>query len=108
MAFQYPLAEPLFIILERQIPVSGLLFYGFRTAELALRVDELFRAEGGAAVFALVAVGPLMPALGAGPDNIAVSEEGPCFGIVELFALPGDEFALVVQFEEKIRGEFFV
>ena len=65
MAVQYPLSQPLLVVLQGQIPVGSLFLDGLRAAQLALRVDKLLRAEGAAALLALVAVGIGVAALGA-------------------------------------------
>ena len=104
MAFEYPLPEPLLVILERQIPVGGLLLYRVSSAEFALRVDEFVRAEGAAALLALVAIGSFGAALRAGADDVAVSQESLGLRVIVLLALTGDELALIVEFLEKLRS----
>ena len=73
-----------------------------------MRVDQLFRAVGTAALLALVPVGVRIAALGAGPLDIAVRKEGPGLDIVVLLAFPGDEFPFIVEFPEELGGVFVV
>src|SRR5574344_149593 len=87
MAFENPFSQPFLIVLERQIPVPGLLLYWLGAAELALRVDQLVRAEGAAALLALVAVCSFVPAFRTGADYVAVCQECLGFGIIVLLAL---------------------
>ena len=104
VALQYPLAKPGLIVLQGEIPVGGLLLYGFRSAQLGMRIDEFLGAEGGAAFLALVPVGILVAALGAGANNVSVGEEGLGFGVIVLLALLGYELALVVELAEELGG----
>ena len=104
VALQDPLAQPLLIVLQREIPVGGLLLDGRGAAQLAVRVDELLGAEGAAALLALVAVGAFVAALGAGAHDVAVGEEGLGLGVVVLLALLGDELAVVIELAEEAGG----
>ncbi len=69
-----------------------------------MRIDELFRAERGAAFLALVTVCAFIAALGAGSHDVAVGQEHFGFRIVELLALLLDEFAFIVELAEKFGG----
>ena len=59
-------------------------------------------------MLALVTVSSFVAALGAGSHYVAVGEEGLCFGVVELLAFAGDEFALVVELAEKLGCVLFM
>ena len=104
MAFQYPLLQPRFILVERQIPVFSLPLDRLAAAQGGLGVYKLVRAEGTAAFFALVTVCPLRPAFRAGPDYIAVCKEGIRLGVIILLALLLDEFPFIIKLPEKLRG----
>ena len=108
MAFEYPLPEPLLIILQRQIPVGGFLLDGLCAAEFGLGVDEFLRAEGASALLALVTIGPFRSALRAGAHDVTVSKEGFGFRVVVLLAFPGYEFAFIVELAEELRGVLFM
>src|SRR5699024_458938 len=56
-------------------PVLGFAHYWHSAAQGTFRVDEVCGVEGGAAALALVAVGILVAALGAGAYNVAVGQE---------------------------------
>ena len=105
---QYPAVQPLFVIVQRQIPVAGLLLYRGGSGELGMRVDEFFGTQGAAAVLALVAVCTFVAAAGAFAGDVAVGKEGLCLGIVVLLALLGDELALFPEFAEEIRRSLCV
>ena len=77
-------------------------------AELGVGIDEFLGAEGGAALLALVTVGILIAALGAGAHYIAVREEGLGLGVVVLLALLSYELALVVELAEEFGCILFV
>ena len=103
VAVEYPAVQPLFVIVQRQIPVAGLLLYRGGSGELGMRVDEFFGAQGAAAVLALVAVGAFVAAAGAFARDVAVGKEGLGLGVVVLLALLGDELALFPELAEEIR-----
>ena len=67
-------------------------------------VDQLVGAEGAAAFLALVSVGPLIAALGAGSHNIAVSQKLLCLLVVVLLTLLFDELAVLIELTEELRG----
>ena len=103
VAFQYPFTEPGLIVLQGKIPVGGLFLYRLCAAQFGMWVDELFRAEGGSAFLALVAVGILVAAFGTGAHYVTVGEEGLRLRIVVLFAFLRDELALIVKLAEELR-----
>ena len=49
-----PLAEPGLILVQRQVPVFGTALHGRLAAQGGMRIDQLVRAEGAAALLALV------------------------------------------------------
>ena len=108
VAVQDPLAQPLLIVLQREVPVGRFLLDRLGAAELALGIDQLLGAEGAAALLALVAVSALVAALGAGAHDVAVREELLGLGVVVLLALLGDELALLVELAEEAGGVLFV
>ena len=104
MPFEDPFLEPRLVLVQRKIPVPGLLLDRSASAQGGMRVQELVRAECAAAFLALVAVCALVAAFRAGPDDVAVGKEGICLCIKILLALLLDEFAFVIQPAEEIRG----
>ena len=84
VVLQNPHAQPFLILIQREIPVGSLFLHRLRSAELGLRIDEFFRAEGAAAFLALVAIGSLSSAFRAGSDYVPVSEESLCLRVVVL------------------------
>ena len=108
VALEDPFAEPGLIVLEREVPVGGLLLDGLGAAELALGVDQLLGAERAAAFLALVAVGAFIAALGAGAHDVAVRQELLRLGVVVLLALLRDELARVVEPAEELGGRLGV
>ena len=108
MAIEYPLAQPLLIVLQRQIPVGGFFLDRLGAAQLRLWIDKLFRAESAAALLALVAVGVGVSALGASTDNIAVGEESLSLRIIVLLGSFGDKLSRIVEPFEKLGCCLFV
>ena len=96
MSFKNPLRKPLFILIQRQIPMLGLLLHKLAAAESRLRIDQFIRAEGSAALLALVAVCSLRTAARAGTCNISVSKEGLGLLVIILLAHLLDELALII------------
>ena len=108
VAIEYPLAQPLLIVLQRQIPVGGFFLDRLGAAQLRLWIDKLFRAESAAALLALVAVGVGVSALGASTDNIAVGEESLSLRIIVLLGSFGDKLSRIVEPFEKLGCCLFV
>ena len=104
MAFKNPFAKPLLVILQRQIPVGGFLLDRLRTAELALRIDELVRTESTSTLFALITISPLGPTFRARTDYISVRQESLGLRVIILLALPSDKLPFVVKFLEEVRS----
>ena len=100
VAVENPLSEPGFVLVERKEPVLGVLEDGFGAAEGGLGVDEVGGVEAGAAGFALVAIGVLVAAAGAGAGDVAVGQELASLLVVVLLRHFLDEFALVVELLE--------
>ena len=86
----------------------GLHLLGRRAGKGALGVNQLFRAKRRTALFALVAIGIGVAALGAGAGNVAVGQEHLGFLVVVLLRFLGDELVVVVQLAEELRGILFV
>ena len=104
MAFEYPLAEPGLILIEREIPVARLPQHGFATAEGTLGVDKVGGIEGGATGFALVSVGTLVAAVGASASDVAVGKELVRLFIIILLGGLLDEFAFRIELLEIFGG----
>ena len=101
--FEDPFAQETLVLVQRQIPVLGGAFHGYGTRYGAVRVDQFVRRKGRSAFFALVAVGAVVAAAGAGAHDIAVGEERLGFLVVVLLRGPLDEFAFVVELAEELR-----
>ena len=108
VTLQYPFTQPLLIVLQGKVPVGGLLLYGSGSAELALGVQQLLRAQGAAAFLTLVAVGPFGPALGACADYVTVGKEGPGLRVVVLLGLADNELAFIVELAEEVRSRLLM
>ena len=90
------------MLVERKVPVLRLAHHGLAAADGALRVDELGRRKGGAALLALVAVSALGMAVLALAGDVAVGKEGLRLLVVILHAGLLDEFAFIVKRTEKV------
>ena len=105
MAFQQPLAQPRFVILQRQIPMLGGFLNRGRLREGTAWVNEFFRTQGIPAFFALVAVGIFVGAMRTRSHNVAVGQEHIFLFIVKLFRFAFFKQAFIVQgFEKGFRG----
>ncbi len=108
MVFEYPLFQPGLVLLEGHVPVLRLALHRHRVAEGGAGVDELVGTEGTAATLALIAVGAVVPALGAGADDVAVGQEY-LFDFIEiLLGLPFFEQPFIIHLLKERRGRFVV
>ena len=73
---QNPFAEEFLVTVQRQVPVFRLPLHGYGTRHGAVRVDQFVGRKGRAALLALVAVSAVVAALGTGPHDIPVGQEG--------------------------------
>lgn len=97
---QYPLPKPLFVFVERQVPVFRLAEYGRGAGNGAFGVNQVGCAERRAAFLALVAVGSFAAAGGACTGNVAVGKKRFRLGVIVLFGFGYRKFALVVKRSE--------
>ncbi len=102
MIFQYPLAQPFLMLIERQVPMLGFAHDGSASAESRFRMDEFGRAKRCTARLALVAVRIGVSAMRAGSRDITVGKELFGFRIVKLFALLFDKFTFIIESPEKL------
>ena len=102
MVLEYPLFEPLLIVVERQIPVCGGLLHQRIACELVLGIDEFVGRECASALFALVAISALCMAARTFAFNIAVGKEFVSLFVVILLALELGKLVVVVEFAEKV------
>ena len=103
VTLQDPLAQHLLVLIEGQIPVLGLAHHGLRARNGTLGVDQVGRIERRAALLALVAIGAVVAALGAGTGDVTVSEEGLSLLVVVLLRSSLRELTLIVQCAEELR-----
>ena len=109
VALENPLLEPALIFIEGQEPVGGVLEHERMVAVLGVRVDELGGVQvAAAAVLTLVTLGGGMVAIGALTLHIAVGEELAVLLVVELLGGLLDEFAVVIEFAEKLGSKLMV
>ena len=96
MTLQNPLAQHLLVLIERKVPMLRLAHNGLRTRHSTLRIDQIGRIERRAALLALVAIGAIVAALGAGTRDVAVGQEGLSLLVVILLRGCLRKFTLVV------------
>ena len=104
VSFENPLAEESLVLVQRQVPVLRLALHGHRSRHGAVRVDQFVGRERRAALLALVSVGAVVAALGAGAHDVAVGEERLRLLVVILHRSLLDELALVIELAEEGRG----
>ena len=102
VSLEDPLRKPLFILIQRQIPMLCLLLHKLATTESRLRIYEFVRAECSTALLALVAICTLCTAAWAGTGNVTVCKEGLGLLIIVLLAHLLDELSLIVKLAEII------
>ena len=106
--FQDPFPKPGLVTVQRQVPVFGLYLLGRGAGQGRFRIDQLFRAQGGTAFLALVAVRVGIAALGAGTGDVTVGQEGAGLLVVILLGLLGNEFIVVVELAEELGSILLV
>ena len=106
MTLENPLLEPALILVEGQEPVGGILEDEGMVAVLGVRVDQFGGIQIAAtAVLTLIALGSGMMAIGALALDVAVGKELAVLLVIELLGRLLDEFALIVEFAEKLGGK---
>ena len=108
VVFENPLAQPAFMLVQREVPVFGFLHDRRAAADSTLGVDELGGAQCRAALLALVAIGTFGMATGALAGDVAVGQESLGFLIIILHGGLFDEFALVVELAEEVGSSLVV
>lgn len=103
MAFENPLAEFGLPFVEGEIPVGCLAHLDRFAGEGRAGIDEVGHVERRTTGLALVAVGVLVVAAGAGADHVAVGEELTRLFVVGLEGCLHGKLALVVETAEKFR-----
>ena len=108
MLFEYPFAQKLLVLVQRQEPVRRLAHHRNRPGNGAVRIDQVGRAQRTAALLALIAVCAVVLTVRAGADDVAVGQKLPGLLVVILHRGLFDELSFVVQRAEKIRRGFMV
>ena len=78
---------------------------GLCSTDGTLGIDEVSRVKRCTARLTLISIGTGLVAMGASSHDIAVGQELFGLGIVVLFALLFDEFAVVVQLAEEVGSQ---
>ena len=108
MLFQYPLLQPLLILVQRQIPVRR----GFLRQRVAVdgivRVYQLIGRQRSAAFLALVAVSTLRMTPRTLPADVTVGQKLLCLRVVELLRRLLNELTIVVQLAEIVRRKLMM
>ena len=97
-----PFAQGRLPLVERHIPVLGLLEHGHIAGDGAVRIDQVGGVEVAATGLALVAIGALIATVWAGAHDIAVGQPLVGLLVVELLCGSLDEFTLVIEGFEKL------
>jgi len=106
MVLKNPLSQEGFVILQREVPVTGLSENGRCPAECGAGINQISGIKGGPALFALVAIGIFVAAVGTGSGNIAVGKELLCRFVVVLFGTLFFEKPFVVKGSKDFRSGF--
>ncbi len=104
MAFENPFAQRFLPAVQRQIPMGGLLHGHGRGSEARVGIDEVGGVERRAASLALVAVGAIAAAVGAGTGHVAVGEELAGLLVVGLHGGLHLKLSCVVEMTEEFAG----
>ena len=108
MVFQNPLAQPAFVLVERQVPMLCFTHYRLTSTDGTFRINQVCGAEACTTLLALVAIGTFCMAVGAFARNIAVGKESFGFLVVILHTGFLDEFTFVIQLAEEFRSSVVV
>ena len=100
VSVENPLREPFLILVERKIPVLGLLLHEFAAAEGRFRIDELVRAECSTTLLTLVTVCSFRTASRACSGDVTVCKEGLCLLVIILLADLLNELSLIIKLAE--------
>ena len=108
MLLQNPLLQPVLILVQRQIPVLGLLQYRSRTRDCRFWINQLSWRKVTSALLTLVAIGTLVVAVWALTSYIAVGQELLSLLVVQLLSSLLSQLALVVEFLEPFGSKLMV
>ena len=100
---KYPFRKPLFVLIQRKVPMLGLLLHKLPSAECRLRIDQFIWAEGCSTLLTLVAIRTLRAATWACTGDITVSKESLGLLVIVLLAHLLDELALIIKLPEESR-----
>jgi len=103
-----PLPDPGLVLVKRKVPVECVTHHRGAAADGRFRVNKVSGAERCSALLALVAIGVLIAAVRAGAGDIPVSQEATGLLVIILAGGFLNEFPLVIQLAEKLRGGFVV
>ena len=109
VTLQNPLAQPLLILSQGEVPVLGGAFHqAVARVVLVGGVNQLLGREGGTTLLTLVAVGTLGTTAGAGTHDIAVGQEFTRDLVAELLLGNLLQLAFVIELAEEVRGKLVV
>ena len=103
-----PLFEPLLVLVEREVPVFGLLLGEWVAIDGVVWVDEFVWRKGGTTLLALVAIGTRSVAAWTFATDIAVGEELLSLWVIELLGGLLNKLAVVVEMAEEVRCQLVV
>src|SRR5574344_1277493 len=102
MIFQNPFAQPVFILIEWQIPMSRFLQLRFSTTDGTLRINQIHRAERSSTLLTLIAVCLLVATMRASTSDITVGQELLGFRIIVLLICFFNKLTFIVKLLEKV------
>ena len=108
MLLQDPFFEPGFILVQRQIPVFGLLQNGLTAADGGDRINQVGGTQRGPTLFALVSIGTWISAMGTGSGNVAVGQKGGSLLIVILLRCLFNKNTFIVKSSKYFRSGFMM
>ena len=103
VVLENPLFEPLLVLVEREVPMFGLLLGEWVAVDGVVWVNEFVRRQSGTTLLALVTIGTCCVTTWTFATDIAVGEELLRFRVVELLGSLLDELAVVIEMAEEIR-----
>ena len=103
VSIEYPLTKPIFVAIQRQVPMGRLSQLGFCPTDGTLGVDEVSRVKRCTARLTLISIGTGFVTMGASSHDIAVGQKGFCLRVVVLLTRTLYKFMVIVESAEELR-----
>ena len=103
VSIEYPLTKPIFVAIQRKVPMGRLSQLGLCSTDGTLRVDEVSCIKRCTARLTLISIGTGFVAVGASTHDIAVGQKGFCLRVIVLLTRTLYKFMVIVEGTEELR-----